>query len=434
MSIENAKIYKCPACGGGLQFDIASQKLVCPFCESSYDAKDAQSFEELKPSSDNLNNTSVDEGQDHNDGNIQVFMCQSCGGEVITDNNTAATSCPYCGNPVILSGRLSGSFRPKVVIPFKKTKEDAEAGLKDLMSHQPLLPTPFKLNFKPEKIQGLYVPYWLFNADVEGHYQFRAERVKCWSDDEYDYERTDIFRCYRDGCINFRYVPINASKKLDNTLAESIEPFDYRLSESFNTSYLSGFLADKYDVSKEENFHRASERMKNETSSTFASTVNGYTSVYPEKGTVKYHDTKAIYALYPLWILSGTYKDQIYTFLMNGQTGKIKGNLPMSINKLLIWGFSLILGIAAIFTGIASLIGEEFAIEYLIIGLFIGLIVATIVILVFRSKLKNVKAQYGANDYKEKDSFKLYRQKDVFIATHTDARPKPHRDDDHGHR
>ena len=431
MAVENAKIYKCPACGGGLQFDISSQKLVCPYCGSTYDAKEAQSFEELKPASDNLNNTTIDEGANQNDGNIQVFMCQSCGGEVITDSNTAATSCPYCGNPVILSGRLSGDFRPKVVIPFKKTKEDAEAGLNQLMSHQPLLPTAFKLNFKPEKIQGLYVPYWLFNADVEGHYQFHAEKVKRWSDDEYDYERTDVYRCYRDGYINFRYVPINASRKLDNTLAESVEPFNYKLSESFNTSYLSGFIADKYDVSKEENFHRASERMKNETCRTFESTVNGYSSVYPETGAVKYYDAKAIYALYPLWILSGMYKDKTYTFLMNGQTGKIKGNMPMSTSKLLIWGFSLLLGIAAIFTGIGALIDKAFNVEYLLIGLAVGFIVALIVILVFRSKLKNVKAQYGADEYKEKDSFKLYRKTDIFVSTHTDARPKPRHDDEH---
>ena len=135
-------------------------------------------------------------------------------------------------------------------------------------------------------------------------------------------------------------------------LMESIEPFDFQEAVDFQTAYLAGYLADKYDVSEQESVQRANARIKASTEDSFRETIHGYESVLVENSNIRLLGGKAKYALYPVWILNTSWRGKNYTFAMNGQTGRMVGDLPVDKNALWRWQ----LGITAVASVITYLI------------------------------------------------------------------------------
>ena len=353
--------YKCPACGGALAFDSGLQKMKCPYCDTEFEVEALQQLDEAlkqeKPSdfsweSQPENLWSADETQ-----NLRSYVCQSCGGEIVGDLNTAATSCPYCDNPVVMSGQFVGNLRPDLVVPFQLDKEQAKAALSRHMQKKPLLPKLFKSQNRIESIQGIYVPFWLFDTDVDANIRYKATRIRCWSDANYNYTRTSYFSLIRQGVIGFDNVPVDGSSKMDNDLMESIEPYDLNQAVDFQTAYLAGYLADKYDVEAEACKPRANDRIQSSTEEAFASTTSGYHTVFPEHTDIRLRGGRVRYALLPVWVLTTRWQDKLYTFAMNGQTGKMVGNLP--VDKGLFWTYllSIGLGCGALISAIACLFG-----------------------------------------------------------------------------
>lgn len=175
----------------------------------------------------------------------------------------------------------------------------------------------------------MYVPFWLFEASADANITYRATRVRSWSDSTYNYTETSYFALYRAGSLEFERVPVDGSSKMADDLMESIEPFDFRDAVDFQTAYLSGYLADRYDVTAEQSVDRANERIKRSTENTFRNTVRGYTTVEVQNSSIRLANGKAKYALYPVWVLNTTWRGEKFLFAMNGQTGKFVGNLPV---------------------------------------------------------------------------------------------------------
>ena len=200
----------------------------------------------------------------------------------------------------------------------------------------------------------MYVPFWLFDADVDADVRYKATKVRRWSDKDYDYTETSYYSVERGGNMAFASVPVDGSEKMADDLMESIEPFNIADAVDFQTAYLSGYLADKYDVDEKESINRAHVRMKKSAEEVLADTVKGYTTVIPENTNVNISKGKVQYALYPVWILNTTWKDKKYIFAMNGQTGKMTGDLPIDEGIYLKW----LAGLTAVFTVIACLVGK----------------------------------------------------------------------------
>lgn len=364
--MSNLLDYKCPNCGGALQFDTATQKMACPFCGSSFEMSQLQAKDNVlnqqqpdygapaPQQGDEFNWNSA--GQDWNgeDANMSVFVCNSCGGEIVGDMNTAATSCPYCGNPVVMSGRLSGMLKPNYVIPFQLDKKAAKARLKEYVNSKKFAPSTFKSENKLEEIKGIYVPFWLFDSQINADVHYEATRTRSWSDKNYRYTETSYFDVYRAGNMAFANIPVDGSSKMPDDLMESIEPFDFNGAVDFQTAYLAGYLADKYDVDMQASIPRANERIKNSAEAVLQGTVSGYTSVTPKNSYVRLLNGVSKYALYPVWLLNTTYKGEKYTFAMNGQTGKFVGNIPVDKGKLA----GLFAGITVAGTGVVFLLGR----------------------------------------------------------------------------
>ena len=337
--------YKCPCCGGAIAFDSAVQKMKCPFCDTEFEMDTLTAYDDqLKEEQSDEMNWETDAGSQWEEGEtdgLRTYSCKSCGGEIVGDENTAATACPYCGNPVVMMGQFSGALKPDYIIPFKLDKKAAKAALNRHYGGKKLLPKVFKDQNHIDEVKGVYVPFWLFDADADANIRYKATKTRVWSDSDYDYTETSFYSIIRSGSVGFELVPVDGSTKMADDLMESIEPFNFSDAVDFQTAYLAGYLADKYDVDANQSIERANERIKKSVEKTIASTVEGYTSVTAESTSIHLQNGKAKYALYPVWLLNTTWQGQKYTFAMNGQTGKIVGDLPLDKAAYRKWLFSL---------------------------------------------------------------------------------------------
>ena len=304
---------------------------------------------------DDISDWQTDPGKQWQEGEtdgMNVYTCKSCGGEIVSDENTGATSCPYCGNPVILTERFRGALRPDMVIPFKLDKKAAKEAYYKHIKGRPLLPKVFRRENHIDEIKGIYVPFWLFDADVAADARYKATKVRVWSDSDYDYTETSYYSVDRSGNMSFVSVPVDGSSRMPDDLMESIEPYKVADAVEFQTAYLSGYLADKYDVDAQQSTDRARERMKESAQDVLRDTVKGYASVIPENTNVRISGGDAKYALYPVWILNTTWRGKKYIFAMNGQTGRMTGDLPVDNGAYTRW----LLGLTAVFSIAAYLV------------------------------------------------------------------------------
>jgi DNA-directed RNA polymerase subunit RPC12/RpoP len=352
--------FKCPCCDGGIAFDSASQKMKCPYCDTEFDVDTLMAYQSELDSQgvDDMSweSTTGKEWTEDETTGLRTYVCKTCSGEILGDASLGATECPFCGNPVVMKSQFEGVLKPDLVIPFKLDKKAAVEALKKHYSGKVLLPKVFKDENRIQEVKGIYVPFWLFEADADAHIRYKATRVRSWSDSNYIYTETQYYSVIREGDLGFSCVPVDGSSKMDDTLMESIEPYNVAEAVDFQTAYLSGYLADKYDVTAEQSVQRANARVRRTTEDSFANTVKGFSSVVPEHTDIRLQNGKARYALYPVWLLNTTWKDKKYTFAMNGQTGKIVGDLPMDKGAFWRW-FFLVGGItAAVVFGTAFLL------------------------------------------------------------------------------
>lgn len=325
--------YKCPCCGGAIAFDSGLQKMKCPYCDTEFEMETLVSYDDaLKTEQADQMKWETEAGGDWQSGesdDLRVYVCKSCGGEIVADETTGASSCPYCDNPIVMMGQFSGALKPDYVIPFKLDKKAAIAALNKHYGGKKLLPKVFKDQNHIEKVKGIYVPVWLFDADAKAQIRYKGTKTCTWSDSRYNYTEVSHYLISRSGSVGFEGVPVDGSSKMNDALMESIEPYRFADAVEFQTAYLAGYLADKYDVDAETSIERANERIKKSTEDAFAKTVNGYDSVIPENTSVHLENGHAKYALYPVWLLNTDWKGKKYTFAMNGQTGRLVGDLPL---------------------------------------------------------------------------------------------------------
>lgn len=356
--------YKCPCCSGAINFDSEAQKLVCPYCNTEFDIEAITDFNEAEQDGANQEEPTWEEyttesgsGDWQSGEELNVYTCSSCAGEIVADDTTSATLCPYCGSPVLLTGRLTGAFRPDYVIPFSISREEAMKGFNDFMKGKLLLPKDFKTKHTTAKLEGIYVPFWLYDCDTDSSLRYRATTVRRWSDSNYTYTKTSHFLLTRAGSLGFDKVPADASTKMDDIYMQAIEPYDYSKMIGFEMPYLTGFMAEKYDVDPTSASIVANERIKASTLGEFAKTTAGYATVTPQSANIKILNGKTGYALLPVWMINTTYNNETYTFAMNGQTGKFVGRLPISTKKCFGW-FGIIAGAIAGIGAIISLLAS----------------------------------------------------------------------------
>lgn len=425
--------YKCPSCGGAISFDSSLQKMKCPYCDSEFDVETLKTYdaqlESLSKDDEMRWETPGKVWQEGESEGMRIYVCNSCGGQIIGDENLAATKCPYCSNPVVLMGQVAGDLKPDYIIPFKKDKEAAKATLLKHYSKKAFLPDSFKDQNHIEEIKRLYVPFWLFDGDAKGSAVFNATRVHSWTDPKFHYTRTEHYSLIREGNMKFNKVPVDGSSKMPDDLMESIEPYDFSQAVDFQTAYMAGYMADRYDVDADSSVARANERIRATTEDAFRdSGGGGYTTVDLRESNIGVKNGKASYAMYPVWLLNTTWQGDRYTFAMNGQNGKFVGDLPIDKGKL--WGKrALIFAVSAVVSAVAEVLAFLFSytnsygsgdffgyvpwMGVIIAALVIGIIISLAVTSAQKKKHFSVKPMRGAEYATE--GINITRSQDIFL-------------------
>jgi len=328
--------YKCPCCGAPLIY--SGDNLVCESCDNTFPLETMEQMAEGMQNSGgeskyNWEHYEPRSYEDTGDVTLADYNCQSCGAQITGDDTLGSTVCPYCGQSTVVKGQFEGTLKPDYIIPFKIDKKAAMAAFEADFKKAPFLPDAFKNKKKIEEMSGVYVPFWMFDCDCNAAITYNAEKIVKWSDSNYDYTRTDYYKLYRAGSVGFANIPVDGSKKADDSYMEALEPFNYEDAVNFNGAYLAGYFADKYDVSVEESVDRANERVKNSTIQAFNDTTDRYVAVYPENTRVDFSNGKIRYSLLPVWMLNIKYLDKVYQFAINGQTGKVVGEYPIDKSK-----------------------------------------------------------------------------------------------------
>lgn len=381
---------KCPSCGAPINFDVPSGKMKCSFCGASFTVEEVNQFNGISQANAELDaahakqagttgatggagtattpetqiSTTPAEGQpgwveppptylDEATGQqMAQFQCNSCGGEIIGSPDMVSARCPWCNNNFVATGQLTSTRVPDRMIPFAMTKEQALEAFKANMKGLKLIPREFK-QVSVDDIQGVYVPYWLYDATVAGEGNFSCENIRTWTDSEYEYTEHREYQVYRSANVAFLDVPVAGTTKVTAKITESVEPFDYTKSVAFSPAYLTGFMTNKYDVEAQDANPRALERMKDSTEEVLRNSISGYDTVSTINTSVQPAFGELEYVFLPMWLMNVDFQGKNYNYAMNGQTGKFVGTFPVSKRKY--WG-----GLIGIAIPIAIIFGAIF--------------------------------------------------------------------------
>lgn len=330
--------YKCFNCGGQLEFKPALQKLQCVYCRSVFTedeiARLSRAEAERRAAVAAAERGEVKPEDQKLDANL--YHCPTCGAEIVTDDTTAATSCYYCHNPVVLTGRLSGGYLPQYVIPFAVEREKAVHTFLDWVRSKKFVPKNF---FSPDQIarvSGVYFPYWMVDSDANATMDGRATRVRVWRSGDTEYTETSHYNIMRQGDVRINDISRNALNKPNRELIDGIIPFQMNGARPFQPAYLSGFMAEKRNIEAAEFQRDVEQEIFKATDSSLRGTVTGYSTVTAST-RINRLQTNWKYTLLPAWVLTyGIHDGKVNYYALNGQTGKVRGVLPVSIGKLLL--------------------------------------------------------------------------------------------------
>lgn len=354
--------YRCPCCDGTLSFSSQSQQLNCPYCDTELQIEAVREYNEAVDAASNQDCQWENYGAESGEGgwsereasNLVTHICRSCNGEIITDQNTAVTACPYCDNNLFIPQQFADELRPDYVIPFKVDKEQAKEALRAYYKGKPLLNPCFKRENHLDEIKGVYVPFWLYDCDTDSELRYKGTKVRSYSDSRYNYTETKHYSIHRSGSLGFRKIPADGSSKMDDTFMEAVEPYHYKDLKVFTPAYFAGYMADKYDVSAEQLQNRVNERIRTSVVEQFQ--PKGYATVRGESANIQASNQKVQYALLPVWILHTQYRGDLHCFMVNGQTGKLVGKLPVDKGRAVGMFFGILSSLFLLTTLVGSLL------------------------------------------------------------------------------
>lgn len=320
-------MYECPNCGANLQFDIASQKLLCRSCNASLDP---YAFQKEK---DAIEDYSF---------NVTTFTCPQCGGEIYSSDDTAAAFCSFCGASTILDSRISHKRRPKYIIPFQRTKEDCKKSYMRMMRFAFFAPKELKDPKYIDSFRGIYMPYWSYNISNKGPISLSATRRHRRG----DYIITNHYALEGDLDAGYEGISYDASSSFSDAVSEAIAPFDLSQQKNFTPAFLSGFYADTSDIGSDT---YKSDARKQAADMTFkkirkerafrSHSLNLSSDAANKEWTLHTACDQVDHVMYPVWFLAYRNKDRVAYATVNGQTGKAAADLPADPKKFLIASF-----------------------------------------------------------------------------------------------
>lgn len=306
--------FRCRNCGGNVVYSPEKRTMYCPFCES---LKSEERAESSYP---------------------EMTLCPNCGGEITMHEHTAATQCPYCDSYLILNERVEGQYTPKMLVPFEMGKETCKQSIREKFKKNLFAPTDFLSEVRLNGMRGNYVPYWFYHYDTRCSFQGEGTKLRVWRSGNTEYTETSYYAIRRDMDINFEKIPVDASEAMPDDVMDLMEPYDYSKMIEFTPEYMSGFWAEKYNMTAEALEPRAKKKMDEEATALLKESYAGYQSVRTTSQNISVNQSSNFYGFLPVWKYTYVYDGKNYPFYVNGQTGKIVGEAPVSKKK--VWAYT----------------------------------------------------------------------------------------------
>ncbi len=327
---------KCPACGGTMDFDPATGKLKCLYCESVYDIGDE---EDNSPAQEQDFREAEKTGNCDWGKETKVIICKACGGESVYDALMTASECPYCGSNQVMEQADKDTIAPGGVCVFKIDAEKAAANFKSWLSRKWFCPKEAKKNAKPNEIKGMYLPFWTFDTDTTTKFygEYGINRTVRRGD-----ETKTVTDWYRVGGTHKEFIDdqlVLGSSRHPAYLLRGLEPFHTADNVAYRPEYIAGFAAERYSVGLKDAWEKAKEFIRVRLTDTIKKKIRvdkRADHVRNLNTSTIYENVKYKYLLLPVWMAHFTYKGKVYQFMVNGQTGKVSGKIPLSVVKIVL--------------------------------------------------------------------------------------------------
>lgn len=281
------------------------------------------------------------------------MQCPSCGAMVEVEPNSTAKDCPYCGTAFVLAEKQTDVIVPDGVVPFQIDKKKVGEVFHKWIKGRFFAPNELKHLYQQDKLQGIYIPYWTFDAKADAVYHAEGgrNRIVEYRDSKGErHTRTEVTWYPTSGNVSnfFDDVLVRASNKLDTYLLRQIEPFHTKDIPAYSPNYLSGYSAEIYTVNLSDAHREAKEEMKTELRRLAEQDVlRRYDQVRGLRLNDNYRDETYKYVLLPVYSTAYQYKNKQYHVLINGETGRVQGEYPKSVAKILlvIAGILILIGL-----------------------------------------------------------------------------------------
>lgn len=323
-------IYKCVNCGANAIFSPEHGTMFCESCDSI-------NSEKKMPGGG-------------------MVSCVNCGAEIEPKQYQSAYKCEYCDTYMIFDERVEGEYEPHLIMPFKISKKQAIENIKKEFGKKLFLPSGFLKEASLKTMEGIYVPFFMYDFFCQYDYEGTGKKVRVWRVGNTEYTETSTYKIERSMDIDFTKIPVDASILMDDETMDLLEPYDYAALEKFQTKYMSGFFGEMKNMEPESVESRARIKAKRDAKELMNQTISGYSAIVPQREDVNLNNTKTEYALLPVWAYTYRYKGKDYHFKLNGQTGKMIGKIPISIEKALGYSSTLFIGLSAAVMLLAYLI------------------------------------------------------------------------------
>ncbi|MGH1367650.1 MAG: primosomal protein N' (replication factor Y) - superfamily II helicase [Maritimibacter sp.] len=343
--------FPCVQCGADLRFDAESGALMCDHC-GYVDAIEGHggqiaAIHELDFSA--ALNARLPEAEIVE---TRVSSCPNCGARVEFDEATHAAECPFCATPVVTDTGNHRQIKPKGLLPFALDEPAAHDAMNDWLGRLWFAPNGLKKYArKGRKMTGVYVPYWTFDADTKSRYagergtvyyvtktvmrdgkpvQVKEQRVR-WSP-----ASGRVARLFDD-------VLVLASRALPKAFTDALAPWDLAQLEPYRPEYLAGFRAEGYTVELPDGYDEARAYMDQVILRDVKFDIGGDRQRVHSVNT-KVSDVTFKHVLLPVWIAAYKYRGKTFRFVVNGRSGKVKGQRPWSAWKI---AFAVVFGLLA---------------------------------------------------------------------------------------
>ena len=332
---EDVTDKKCPNCGATVVYDPETLSMSCPFCGYSRQLPkpedNGQDVEELDFSSAK-NRESLDWGKAK-----KSLVCKNCGAETIMDEADTAQCCPYCGSTQVMPvDNDEDVVAPGGVVPFEITKEKAAQIFKSWMKGKLFAPNDAKKSCEAKNFSGVYLPYWTYDSQTTSPYEVKL----AFDSTDKDGHTSTTYKTYRG--IYERFLEdetVYASKKTNNRFIKAASTFDFSKLRKYSPEFIAGFLAERYTVGLDEGWDIAKTQIKAKLQNEIGSMErkrHHADRVSKVTFNTAYSKVTYKYVLAPIWIANFKFKEKIYNIVVNGQTGQIKGEAPVSPLKVVI--------------------------------------------------------------------------------------------------